>query len=156
MDEKTRILKILARLWLLLGITFILEAFFPIVLLIDFLITGEVNSPYWYPFCTIGLFPVIIALFIFAMLSFKKYISLDMGDISEIKRSFILSFNFLLIFSPITYFIILIYPISWSLDILTIGPPIFLILTLIIDITIIVFLWRPQVNEYWKVLFKTK
>jgi hypothetical protein len=46
--------------------------------------------------------------------------------------------------------------ISWAFDILIIGPPIFLILTLIVDIIIIVILWRPQIREYWKVLFKTK
>lgn len=156
MDEKTRILKILARLWLLLGIIFILEAFFLIFWLIDFLTTAEVNTPNWYPFCTSILLPVIIVLFIFAILCLKKYHSLDIGDISEIKRSFILSLNFLLLFGPPTIYVFSMHQISWSFNILTISLLIFWILTLIIDITIIVFLWRPQVKEYWKALFKTK
>jgi hypothetical protein len=148
MVNKPKIITVLARLWLALGIIFIINVFFFTGFLIYAILSDGSNDPGLYRACLIWTLIFIIILLLFSILSFIQWGFLSNLKKSTIKRSLILSFVTLLIWvGPTIYFVYAIHSSTVSLWYIL---PFSLCSILFVDIFIIAISVSSIVKEFIK------
>ena len=149
MDYKPKIITLLARLWLALGVILTIILCVVSYLLLLILTEDPSSDPGLYGACLMWTLIFIILLLLFTVLSFVQWDSISKFKKWAIKRSLLLSFISLLIWiGPIIYFLNTVYfssPVSiWYIF------PVSLCSILTIDIAIIVVSITPPVREFLK------
>ncbi|KYK29836.1 hypothetical protein AYK20_09600 [Thermoplasmatales archaeon SG8-52-1] len=149
MVNKPKIITILARLWLALGVIFTIILCFVIYLLL-LILTGDPSSdPGLYGACLMWTFIFIILLLLFTVLSFVQWDSISKFKKWAVKRSLLLSFISLLIWlGPVIYFLNTVH-FSASVSLWHIFP-VSMCSILIVDIVILVVSLSPAVKEFLK------